>query len=133
MGLLKEKITKNGGIFISDQDPELVTLAYSMGKVVSHKRSKFDSAYFGWVKFYLTPEAVEDLKKSTENSDKMLRFLIVKTEKDDALTVAKKNVAPKEEKSLSEQKGIGGGDKKVEKKPINKEEIDESIEELVIS
>jgi len=130
VSILKEKITQNGGIFISDQDPELITLAYSMSKVTSHKRASFDSAYFGWVKFYLKPESVEVLKNSAENSDKMLRLLIVKTEKDDALTVVKKNITPKEEENKEgEVKEV----KKVEKKPINKKEIDESIEELVIS
>ncbi len=72
-------ITQLQGTVISEEMPALINLAYEMDKIINNKRSRYNQAYFGWIKFELSPEAIATLEKEVETMDSILRFLIVKT------------------------------------------------------
>ena len=55
-GNLKDLIVSLGGEIISDEMPKMISLLTLMSKVTQNVRNKFDSAYFGWVKFEINPE-----------------------------------------------------------------------------
>ena len=57
-GNLKDLVINLGGEIISDEIPKMISLAYTMLKVTQNVRNKFNSAYFGWVKFEMNPEKV---------------------------------------------------------------------------
>ena len=65
-GNLKELISSFGGISISDEMPKMIPLAYLMVKVVANVRNKFNTAYFGWLKFTMDSDKVLELKKKLE-------------------------------------------------------------------
>src|SRR3989344_8989196 len=65
-GNLKELVSSLGGSAISDEMPKMIPLAYAMTKVVNNARGKFNTAYFGWMKFTMGAEAVLELKKKLD-------------------------------------------------------------------
>jgi hypothetical protein len=100
-----------------------------MSKVISNIRNKFTTAYFGWVKFYMDADKVLELKKSLTQDTNFLRFLIVKTVKEN--TMSSRRFASRE--GMPSRRRITPVVKKEEGEalPINKEQIDKEIEALV--
>ena len=62
-GNLKEALSKAGAPVISEQYPKTIPLAYTMNRVINNKNNKFNSAFFGWVKFEMDPGALDAFKK----------------------------------------------------------------------
>jgi ribosomal protein S6 len=128
-GRLKGVIESCGGIIISDENPKETALAYPIDRRVEGKKKIFTSAYFGWAKFQGEPESVAALKKSMEADESVIRFLIIKTVKENTLMqkrpfsgiTAKKN-------DVSKTKT----EKPKEITPVSEAELDKTIEELVI-
>ncbi len=125
-GNLKDVVMSFGGNMISDDMPKMTNLAYEMLKVVQNVRSKFTTAYFGWVKFEMSPAQVLELKKKLDLDPLVLRFLIIKTVKENTIA-AKRFVykdAPRRKAPTAKKEGE-------EAAPINKEEIDKEIDAMV--
>lgn len=125
-GNLKELILSLGGEIIMEEIPKITNLAYSMRKVISNVRHKFSTAYFGWTKFTMDSEKVLELKKHLDLDPNFIRFLILKTVREN--TIAAKRFMRREayhprSKSKSTENEIAV--------PINKEEIDKEIDALV--
>ena len=126
---LKQLVLSFGGEIVSDEMPKMIPLAYTMLKVVQNVRSKWSNAYFGWIKFSMDPEKVGEFKKKLNLDSEIIRFLIIKTVKEN--TIASKRFVHRE----------GGYSKKtlytkkenvpLENTPINKEEVDKEIEAMV--
>ena len=126
---VKDLLEKSGAIFISEDFPKLKPLSYQMTKVVGAKHLKFDTAYFGSVKFEMNPENVEFVKKAMELSETILRFLIVKTVRENTMSVIKPAYRP------TEVKPIPGLDNKKDapvKSPVSEAELDKTIDALVV-
>ena len=126
-GNLKDLIINLGGEIISDEMPKMINLAYTMSKVVQNVRSKFDTAYFGWVKFGINPEKVLELKKKLDVDPNFIRFLILKTVREN--TIAAKRFMHKD---LRRKMPIGKKEGENETPlPIDKEEIDKEIDAMI--
>lgn len=125
-GNLKELVTSLGGEIISDEMPKMISLAYQMLKVTQNVRNRFDTAYFGWVKFEMSPSKILELKKKVDLDPNFIRFLILKTVKEN--TIAAKRFIHKDFKRKTSIKKDGENEEVV---PINKEEIDKEIEAMV--
>jgi ribosomal protein S6 len=123
----KDLVVSLGGEIISDEMPKMISLAYTMLKVVQNVRNKFDSAYFGWVKFEMNPEKVLELKKKLDVNPNFIRFLILKTVRENTIA-AKRFVHRDSRRKISAPKK--GGENKISA-PINKEEIDKEIDAMV--
>ncbi len=127
-GNLKELLTSLGGEVIADEMPKMIPLSYTMEKVVTNVRHKFNTAYFGWVKFYMKAPKILELKSKLDLNPDFVRFLITKTVKENTIAakrfirsdmVHRKPFYPKREK----EEGVA-----IE---INKEEIDKEIDAMV--
>ncbi|MFA6297190.1 MAG: 30S ribosomal protein S6 [Candidatus Paceibacterota bacterium] len=117
---IKSLITKEGGEIIASGSPELKTLAYSISKTVKAVKSNYTKAYFGWVKFTLSPEAINKVKVALDASDSILRHLIINTIKESTLWSekdAKRTGKPSESKEDAS----------------SEEEIEKEIDALVIN
>ena len=125
-GNLKELVSSFGGEVISDEMPKMINLAYSISKVTSNVRSKFTTAYFGWIKFTMSSDKVLELKKSLDLDPKIIRFLLLKTVKEN--TIAAKRFVRGETYKRPIMKKSTENETVV---PINKEEIDKEIDALV--
>lgn len=126
-GNVKEFVSSFKGEIISDEMPKMIPLAYSMSKVISNIRNKFDTGYFGWIKFVMDSDKVLELKKKLDLDPNFIRFLILKTVKENTIA-AKRFVRgdmhgrkPKTEKGDNSEPAV----------PINKEEIDKEIEAMI--
>jgi ribosomal protein S6 len=127
-GNLKELVSSLGGVAISDEMPKMISLAYPMAKVIANVRNKFNTAYFGWVKFTMDSDKILELKKKLDLDPNFIRFLILKTVKEN--TIATKRFMRGEMHRKSFTKKNGDMETAV---PINKEEIDKEIDALVAS
>ena len=129
---LKKMLTSVGGQVISDENPILIDLAYPMTKVVGTLRHKCTKGYFGWVKFETTKEGIEAVKKGLDMDNEILRHIIIRTVRENTLLSGKM-------KLKSEDKKLGEGyeteviEPVVPEKESTPEEIDKSIDDLVIA
>lgn len=75
---LKKDIASLNGSFISEETPYLRELSYEMIRVVNNVNTRFNSGYFGWVKFSLESKDIETLNKKLKLDEEVVRFLITK-------------------------------------------------------
>lgn len=113
---LKSVIIENGGAVISEGFPRTRSLSYPI--------SACNKAYFGWIKFEAPKENIKKIEQIIKNDSQMLRFILVKTVKENTIHYFKFSAEPEKD----EREPV-----KQEVKEINQEEIDKSIEELVIN
>jgi len=124
-GNLKELIVSFGGTIISDDMPKRIPLAFTMSKVISNVRNKFNSAYFGWVKFHMEGDKLVELKKKLDLDPRLIRFLLIKTIKENTIAAKRFVSRPTYTKPAPKK------DTDAPAAPINKEEIDKEIEAMV--
>ena len=127
-GNLKELVASLSGNVVSDEMPKMMNLAYPMYKTLQNVINKFETAYFCWMKFSMDPEKVLELKKKLDLDPSIIRFLLIKTVKEN--TIAAKRFVHRDtirRKPLT-TKVEGEGE---EAAPINKEEVDKEIDAMV--
>ncbi|MCH7598106.1 30S ribosomal protein S6 [Patescibacteria group bacterium] len=131
VSLVKEAIKKEGGVLIMEESPKKISLAYSMSKMESGKRTMFDSAYFGWLKFEMDRDNIGNIKRVLDENNDILRFLIIKTVREDTrvprrvVTAQKAEAAPKPKPTVKLTK-------KETPASVVDAEIDRTIEELIV-
>ncbi len=136
---LRQTISKAGGTIISHEDPVLIDLAYRMTKVTPNSRHKADSGYFGWVKFEISRdnvEAIKKIQKSLDDNEEILRSLIIKTVRENTLINGKMKLQKEEKtkKTYSTEEIDESVDLGEElPKEASSEDMDKSIDELVIN
>lgn len=79
-------ITRFNGIVIDEGQPVLIDLAYKMERLINNKKHMYSQAYFGWIKFDVSPREVETLSNEVEAIDTLLRSILVKTVRENTLT-----------------------------------------------
>ncbi len=127
--IIKDVLEKNGAVFISEEFPKLRPLSYMMTKVIGPRHLRFDTAYFGWVKFEMDPASIDTAKKILERNDNVLRFLIVKTVRESTLAVIKPPTFRTEEKPIP---GIDVVKDAPVKSPMSEAEMDKTIDSLIV-
>ncbi|MAG12788.1 hypothetical protein CL630_03180 [bacterium] len=128
VGVLKDGIEKHSGAMVSDQMPRVMSLAYSMSKIMGQKRKYFDTALFGWIKFQMSPKDLLEFDKELKHNKHILRFILVKIAREKLPSVKKMTfLKPKQPtgRITKEQKVQKPG------KQLSEEELDKTIEELV--
>ena len=76
---IKQSIATLGGSFISEEAPYMRELAYEMVRVVNNINVRFNEGYFGWIKFEMEADKVKELEKGLKLDDQLVRYLVVKT------------------------------------------------------
>ncbi len=128
---LRSAIEKRGGSFVSEGTPEMTTLAYPMFINNGGKKTKYEQAYFGWIKFEMGADQATALSDEdiTMNAQ-VLRHILVKTTRDETraqLQTAQNNI-------LREIKTTGTLERKTkveEGGEVSQEDLDKSIDDLV--
>ena len=125
VAVFKDIFTENGAVFISDEYPKLIELAYEMSRSIENKKQKFSYGYFGWVKFECTTDQAKVIKSILDKNEKLVRFLMIKTVRENTMSV---------KRSYSKQDGYKRQhtQKAKEEAPINEETIDKEIDALVV-
>lgn len=127
---LKELVVKQGGTVISEDAPQHISLAYTMYRTESGKKTKFDTAHFGGIKFEMGPAEVIALKEALDANKNLLRYLIFKTVRENTRsefrfpqkTERKPEAGEKAPTRVKEEKNV----------PVSEEALDKSIKELVV-
>jgi len=123
---VKTSIESHGGMFISEEFPVAHELAYTITKKIDTANKHFNKTYFGWVKFETTPGEVEKIKTELDFNANILRYIIIKTVRENTLVGTKLQVAEKI------TRGARPEEKPIQVPQMSQEEIDKSIDSLVI-
>ena len=118
-----ERISKD---IIAEELPVFIDLAYQIVKTVEHKNKRFDQAYFGWIKFDGSPEGIAELEEGLKKDENVLRYLIVKTIRENTF-IAKKFTGVKVKEP--EEVAVVAAEEATAT-PVD-EVLDKAIEELV--
>jgi ribosomal protein S6 len=123
---IKSIIEKQGGSFISEDFPALRQLTYTMARSANGaQKQKFDKAYFGWIKFEAPSEAANTIKNNIDRNPSVLRLILVNTVRENTISSPKIAVkAPLDGEKVAKPEG--------ESAPINEDELNKSIENLVV-
>ncbi|MBI2618332.1 30S ribosomal protein S6 [Candidatus Kaiserbacteria bacterium] len=127
---LKALVEENGGALVSEQTPQHMTLAYAMYRALDGKKEKFETAYFGGIKFNIEPSAIVSLKKSLDTDVRILRYIIFKTVRENTRAEIKLPQIKTERKMGITHRPLLR--KKEESAPISEEALDRSIKELMV-
>ncbi len=123
---IKDALEKIKAEIIGDDFPRLRPLAYPIDKIIKGDKKIANEAYFGWIKFEAPTDAIEGFKAEIEKMENVIRFLIIKTVRENTLYGIKflRDKEMKREKKEGEKEG--------QKQEINEVELDKSIDSLVV-
>lgn len=124
---VRDIIESAGGRAIADEYPKHIDLAYPMVKIAANKRAIYHSSYFGWMKFDAEPSAARAIDTAFKQNASIIRFILIKTVRENTM-VPKKVLREKRSESVERTP-----EKVVEKPVMTDEELDKTIEDLVIS
>src|SRR3990167_6375844 len=116
VAVIRSAIEKSEGMIVAESFPQMKQLAYSMEKHIDTKKICFDKAYFGWVKFEMSPDLISEVRGAADSHQNILRYLIIKTVRENTMREVKERIT----------------EEKKEKGEVSEEELNKSIEELVI-
>ena len=126
---IKNFLIKEGVKIISEEFPRMFQLAYSIRKNMDDGKRDFDTAYFGWIKFDATEAPVTKIKKFFDENKNILRFLLIKTVRENTLYFPKGSDAVS---TIGELKEAKKDEREKEiKSPISQEELDKTIDKLI--
>ncbi len=121
----KDMFIENGAVFISDEYPKLIELAYEMTRSILNKKQKFSYGYFGWVKFECSTSVAKVIKDLLDKNEKLVRYLMIKTARENTMSIKR----PYGKQDGSKRRSVR---KTEEVEVINEETIDKEIEALVV-
>lgn len=141
VGSIRKVIESAGCKILDEGGPTLHDLAYEMSIIVSNKKETYNSGYFGWIKFEDSAVSIETIQDKLKKDAEIIRFIAIKTVREDTLAVIEKVLAAESEEKIKvatkeKEKMVESRREVVKKKeivkPASKEEIDETIEKLII-
>lgn len=142
-GAVRGMIEAVSGTIIAEETPVFIDLAYQIVKTVEHKHKRFNDAYFGFIKFEAGPEGIATLEEALKKDDNVLRYLVVKTLKENTFLSKKFPSAKMKEREeevalpVGEEETVGAKEAETEVLPEAEvlepasDELDKAIDELV--
>lgn len=125
---LKDILEKHKAVVISEEAPRMRALTYEMRKETAGKYQKYTQAYFGWIKFEVIPEAVTKIEAGFKKQPSILRYLLVKTVRENTMTSPKvPSYRRTEVPKFEEKKDVPEGEKKV----VSESELDKAIDAVI--
>ncbi len=131
---IKDLLEKQKAIVISEELPKLRALAYEMRKESAGKYQKYNSAYFGWIKFEVDPAVAPIISEAFAKNRSILRHLLIRTVRENTLTVPRipsyKRISlpvPGEDQIEDSVKTEG----KQEKPVVSEAELDKAIDAVI--
>jgi small subunit ribosomal protein S6 len=98
---LKQSIASFGASFISEEAPYMRDLAYEMLRVIKNVNNRFDTGFFGWIKFELDPANLSKVEKMFKLDEDVIRYIAVKADRD--INIYTKKIV---EKTIEEEVNI---------------------------
>ncbi len=120
---LKDVLEREKVAIISEEFPKLRPLAYPMQKRAGGVYQKYVNAYFGWVKFEGLSSSALRIDQAFKTNEKVLRYILVKTVREQTLTMGRTRTERRERKEVSKEVPVGA--------PVSEVELNKSIEKLI--
>ena len=136
--VLRGVITSAKGSIIAEGEPKFRELAYDMTATVANKKTTYHDGYFGWIKFEADTQATKDIHTALEANNDLIRFMLIKTVREDACAIVSEILAKETEDKFRKERGKDAPLKVVKEVPAaaapeaSKEEIDETIDKLLV-
>ncbi len=126
---IRQLIISRKGTILSEGLPQRMTLTYPIIRSVSGKRETFVDSYFGWVKFSAEAEDVEALNDPLRGMREVIRYIVIKTLRDDAPTTKHRAifVSDRLEGETIQKPSVAPEKSEV----VSEEELDKSLEAIV--
>ncbi|MDO8648149.1 MAG: 30S ribosomal protein S6 [Candidatus Peregrinibacteria bacterium] len=124
---LKDVLEKEKAAPIAEEFPRFKPLAYPIHKRIAGVYVTFSNAYFGWVKFESTPDAIKKIENALKQAEKVLRFLLIKTVREQTMSAPR---APRGE-FRRERKDEGVAAVAAPSAPVSEAELEKSLEKLI--
>lgn len=121
-GNLKDVIASLGGLMVSDGYPKQIELAYPMRKSVANVWHTYTKGYFGWLKFEMTSDQTAALKEKLDQNKKVIRFLLIKTSREDTMSQKRVSTRPTKSKVPAEGEVVA---------EVSEVELDSALKDLV--
>lgn len=80
---IRSEIEKTGGSFIAEGAPSAIKLAYPITTRGGGKKTEYDRAYFGWIKFEAKVSVAQALEESLKKNQDVLRCMVFQTVRED--------------------------------------------------
>ena len=126
--MYKTLIDDLGGLSVFKTSPKMRPLAYPVSKFISNKKSTVSEAYFGAVKFQISPEKIRTIKELLEKDNNVVRFLIVNIPKNSERIIIPTGVMSKR---IVSDVPSSGEEVVIKGEEMTNEEIDKEIEGLL--
>jgi ribosomal protein S6 len=127
---IRSVIEKAGGSFIAEGAPQNIKLAYPMFVTNEGKRTRYNHAYFGWIKFEVGADKAEGIEAALKANKDVLRSLMFKTVREDTRASARptglREVRREGTIKSTPKKGAEGATEEV-----SEEALDKSIEGII--
>ncbi len=81
---IKTILTKHAATLDTEEAPQRIELAYDVEKYLEGRHRKFKSAYFGWIRFAVSPSELHGITEALDTTKEILRYLVVKLNKAEA-------------------------------------------------
>jgi ribosomal protein S6 len=78
---IRESITEKGAL-VAEGEPQKIPLAYTISRQETSGRRDFDSTYFSWITYEMTPESHTDIISAVGADKRVIRFIDLLTTKD---------------------------------------------------
>lgn len=116
-----------GGVIAIKTSPKMRPLSYPVSKFINNKKSTVSEAYFGAVRFQISPDKIRTIKERLEKDNNMIRSLIIIIPKNSERIVVPSGIAPRRINLAVSKKE----EKLVKGEEMSNEEIDKEIEGLL--
>jgi ribosomal protein S6 len=126
---IKAVIKGAHGVSLSEEDPRLRPLAYEMTKHIGTENVRFNTAYFGSMKFEVVGNELPTIKAGLEALDSMLRFLIIKIGREQVHI--SRPVSTNEDVETVGDLPVQAGEAQFVPEVSSQDELDKSIDALV--
>jgi ribosomal protein S6 len=133
VGEIMQAVANAGGTIVSEGAPQACTLTYTIARLRGGRWEKYDTSFFGWVRFDAPTTAIAPLKDLLEHADFVVRHLILRLDAQ-ALAPAPAPRAPRPVEVVE----VATEPKQLERKVVEEvktevveEELDKQIEDLI--
>jgi ribosomal protein S6 len=108
----------------------MTRLAYVITKIINNKHTKFSDAYFGALRFKISPDKIKKLEANWKKDEDIVRFLLITLPKGSENIVAPKRAFARREDKPFEIERIMPK-KEEEQVALSAEDLDKEIDKLV--
>jgi ribosomal protein S6 len=125
---LKQAVVGAGGKIVADQAPQSFVLSYTMKRLRGGSYDKYDTSFFGWLRFEAVTEGIDELREGLEKNEHLVRHLLFKLDQ----AALKPQPAPvRRPQEVTERKTLERKQEVEEKGEVSEKELDKQIEQLI--